>query len=62
MMRLLTIKAIANAVSLVERVFTDVSNGLLSSILTCITQQGPCQLQARGKGSFGRSFSTDGVM
>jgi hypothetical protein len=62
MMRLLTIKAIAKAVSLVERVFMGVSNIMLSSILTCITQQGRCQLQALGKGVIGNSFSTDWVM
>jgi len=42
-------RAAAKAVSFDERVFMCVSNEWLSSILACMTQQGPCQLQAPGK-------------
>src|ERR1700682_5737715 len=48
-MRPFIASAAAKAVSLVERVFMGVSGKWLSSILTCITQQGPCQLQKPGK-------------
>ena len=52
--------AAAKAVSLEESVFMCVSERRwLSSILTGITQQGPCQLQ---KGSCGRQFPPNGAM
>jgi hypothetical protein len=62
MIRLFITKAAANAVILEERLFMCVSLGKrLSSILTCRTQQGPCQLQKpEKKPHFNADFSGAG--